>query len=91
MTVNEELEDHLKALGALGATPTYLERALDLPAGEIEHWRGARVPFEAIALMRVIRACPWMVGVAAAPYTEREARRALLHAAAEVEFPEDKR
>lgn len=85
MTANEELEDHLKALAALGMTPSYLERALDLPVGEIAHWRGARVPFEAQALMRVVRAYPWVVLVAEADYSPKEARRILMHAAAEVD------
>jgi hypothetical protein len=85
MTANEELEDHLKTLAALGMTPTYLERALDLPVGEIAHWRGARVPFEAQALMRVVRAFPWVVMVAEADYSPREARRIFMHAAAEVD------
>jgi len=87
MTANEELEDHLQALYKLGLSQAYLERALDLPMGEIAHWRGARVPFEGLALMRVVRAFPWVVEVAEAHYEPDTAKRTLLHVAAEMAFP----
>jgi hypothetical protein len=90
MTANEELEDHLAALYKLGLSQAYLERTLDLPMGEIEHWRGARVPFEGLALMRVLRAFPWIVTVAEAHYEPNTAKRTLLFIAAEMAFPEQK-
>lgn len=79
---NQELESIVAVLARTGIQVAYVERALDLPPGTIAHWRGARVPFEGLVLMRVVLAMPWILDVAAHGYDPVEARRVTLLAAA---------
>lgn len=81
---NYELEAIVASLARAGVSVSYVERALGLEQGTVNRWRGARVPFEGLALMRVVAAMPWILEAAAAGFDPTTARRTLLHAAAEL-------
>ena len=78
----ESVGQVLDWLSAAGVTAAYLERALSLPTRTVARWKAGGSSASGLALLRLVRAFPWLLEVAAARYAEPVARRAVIRAAA---------
>jgi hypothetical protein len=80
----QSLQVMLDWLSEADISMAYMERALGLPARTVARWKAGVCSASGIALMRVVRAYPWILEVAAAHFTEPAANRAVLAAAGSV-------
>jgi len=77
----ESLDAILGSLAADGFSMAYIERALRLPARTVARWKTGEYSKAGLALMRIVRAVPWILEVADANFTQRAVSDALLPAA----------
>ena len=78
-----EIEETLVEFQAEGITQTQIERTLDLGQGSLDVGNLITEP-ETIALLRLIKAFPWLLKVAEKRFDENESKRILLHQAVDV-------
>jgi len=78
----QSIEKVLEWLNQAGITAAYLERALSLPARTAARWKAGGSSASGLALLRLVRAFPWLLEVAAAKFAEPIAKRAVIAAAA---------
>jgi len=53
----------LEYLSTCGVTPSYLERALELPARTVAMWKDGKFSAAAVALLKIIRMYPWILQI----------------------------
>jgi hypothetical protein len=78
-----EIEEILVEFQAEGITQTQIERTLDLGQGSLDVGNLINEP-ETTALLRIVRAFPWLLEVAEKRFDENESKRILLHQAVDV-------
>lgn len=71
-------------LNERGIPMAYVERVLSLPARTIIRWRDGEFSAAPIALLRLVRTCPWLLTVAEAAFDPGVAASAVVGASAEV-------
>lgn len=80
----ESIGRMLSALGERGYSMASIERAFRLPARTLFRWKAEKACSSAgLALLRVVRTYPWLVGVAESGFDPRIASRDLITAACE--------
>lgn len=65
-----------------GISMAYLERALSLPARTVTRWRDGEFSAAPIALLRLVRTCPWLLAVAEGAFDPEIAAREVVVSAA---------
>ena len=60
----ESINNMLEDLGRHGITMAYIERVLDLPKRTIARWKSGSDSATGVALLRMVRTCPWMLEIA---------------------------
>ena len=76
----------ITTLNREGYSDRMIESAANLAQGTVIRWKGVDSPppsAAAVALMRIIRTYPWMIGVAENEYDLTEAKRAVLAGASD--------
>lgn len=67
LSVGRLLDD----LASRGISPSYIERAMAMPALTVARWRDGTASAEALALLRVIHTYPWILEVADRRFEKR--------------------
>jgi hypothetical protein len=77
----ESIPPLLDALAAAGVSMAYVERVLGLPPRTLARWKAGECSAAGLALLRLVRAFPWVLQAAAARFSPAECQRLLLKAA----------
>lgn len=75
----------IKALVLAGASPAYIERALELEFGSLKKWANGKFRNEDFALISIIASYPWLLEVADEQFRPMFAAGRMLIAADQVE------
>lgn len=78
----DSVEKVLGWLSQSGISAAYIERALSLPARTVARWKAGGSSASGLALLRLVRAFPWLLDVAAERFAEPVCKRAVIAAAA---------
>lgn len=79
---SRSVEENLGFLSSLGLTMAYIERALELPQRTLMRWKAGEHSASAVALLRMVRAYPWILKVAERGFEEKYARFVVVEQAA---------
>ena len=78
------VENSIQFLSSLGLTMAYVERVLGLPQRTIMRWKAGEYSAAAIALLRIVRAYPWLLQVAENHFDERFSQKIVVEQAANI-------
>ena len=72
------VDSMISQVSSSGITMSYIERALDLPQRTITRWKATGCSSGSLALLRIVRTYPWILGVAERGFDEGFAKRTLV-------------
>ena len=73
-SVNRILDD----MSAEGVSMAYIERVLQLPKRTLHRWKSGSDSATGIALLRLVRTCPWLLEIAKENYSPMAATRVVV-------------
>ena len=73
----------LDDLAEQGVTMAYIERVLELPKRTIDRWKNGSDSATGIALLRLVRTCPWLLDIAKESYSPATTIRVVINQAAQ--------
>jgi hypothetical protein len=78
------VEGNLRFLTSLGLSMAYMERALGLPQRTMIRWKAGEHSAASVALLQIIRTCPWLLQVAEHHFDDRFLQRTMIEQVANI-------